>query len=234
MKVENFPGKDLKRIVFILLICVFLAVNNSPGNAQVQKRNMQANKAKPELKEEDSMQILKNVPHANMESDSLPLVSDGKISNLKETVKGLKEAGYTISEIVVVLKNDSFKAPQISIACLKAGYNGTKIFQALKKAGFSDRQAQAAVPAALRTKSQPLSVYMNDPDSVEAEMTLIEPNPFTSGKISSKPKAALQQGKKKTAAKINPLEVPVSVGVKFNGLGNWSDFQNNRFGTQRR
>ena len=231
MRIEIFPGKDFKRMIFILLICVFLAVSNSPGNAQVQKINMRADRSKPELKDEDSARTLKNVPHANMASDSLPLVSDGKISNLKETVNGLKEAGYTISEIVVVLKNDNFEAPQISIACLRTGCNGTKIFQALKKAGFSDRQAQAAVPAALRTKSQPLSVYTNNPDSVEAEMTLIQPNPFTSGDINSKPKTTIQQEKKKSISNINPMEVPVSVGVKFNGLGNWSDFQNNRFGT---
>ena len=231
MKVENFPGKDLKKVIFILLVCVFLAVSNSPGNAQVQKINIQADESKPELKDEHSVQTLKNVPHTNMTSDSLPLVSDGRISNLKETVKGLKEAGYTISEIVVVLKNDNYEAPQISIACLKAGYNGTKIFQALKKAGFSDRSAEAAVPAGLRTKSQLLSVYTNNPDSVEAEMTLIKPNPFTSGDINSKLKATIQQEKKKNSSNINPMEVPVSVGVKFNGLGNWSDFQNNRFGT---
>ncbi|MCK5492453.1 MAG: hypothetical protein KAJ14_05010, partial [Candidatus Omnitrophica bacterium] len=104
-----------------------------------------------------------------------------------------------------------------------------KIFQALKKAGFSERAAQAAVPAALRTQSQPLSIYTNNPDSVEAEMTLIEPNPFSSGDINSKPKAAIQQEKKKSSANVNPMEVPVSVGVKFNGLGNWNNFQNERF-----
>ncbi|MFH1093880.1 MAG: hypothetical protein V1739_06985 [Candidatus Omnitrophota bacterium] len=231
MKVENFPGKYLRVIIFLLLICFFLVVVNSPGSAQVQKVNVQADESKPELKDDDSSQTLKNVPHANMASDSLPLVSDTKIANLKETINGLKEAGYAIAEIVVVLKNDNYAAPQISIACLKSGYNGTKIFEALKEAGFSERQAQAAVPAALRTQSQPLSGYSNNPDSVQAEMTLIVPNPFTSGDINSKPKATIQQEKNKSNSNVNPMEVPVSVGVKFNGLGNWNEFQNNRFGT---
>ena len=231
MKVKMFPGKYLKKVIFILLIGVFLVVGNSPGSAQVQKINIKGNENKPEIKDADSAKALRNVPHASMTSDSLPLVSDGRISNLKETIKGLKEAGYTISEIVVVLKNDKYEAPQISIACLKAGYNGTKIFQALKKAGFSDRQAEAAVPAALRTQSQPLSVYTNDPDSVEAETSLIEPNHFTTGDLNLTPKTTIQKEKTKSSSRINPMEVPVSVGVKFNGLGNWNEFQNNRFGT---
>ncbi len=229
MKVEMFPGKN-HRYLILLLICLFLAFSNSPGNAQVDEINMHTIDTKPELKQENDKEILKNVPHTNMVSDYMPLISDTKISNLKETIKGLKEAGYTLDEIVAVLKNDSFKASQISIACLKAGYNGTNIFKALKKVGFSDRSAQAAVPAALRTKSQLFSTYTHDPDSVEAEAALIEPNPFTVGNINTKPKAIIQQEKKKTATKINPMEVPVSVGVKFNGLGNWGDFQNNRFG----
>lgn len=231
MKVAMFSGKCFKKVIFLLLICLFWVVSDSPGNAQVQKMNLQEKESKPELKDKKNAKTLKNVPHANMASESIPLVSDGKISNLKETIKGLKEAGYTISEIVVVLKNDKYEAPQISIACLKAGYNGTKIFQALKKAGFSNRQAQAAVPAALRTESQPLSVYINNPDSVEAETSLIEPNPFTTGNVNSKPKATIQKEKKKSNNNINPMEVPVSVGVKFDGLGNWNEFQNNRFGT---
>ncbi|MCG2711067.1 MAG: hypothetical protein L6416_01880, partial [Candidatus Omnitrophica bacterium] len=219
-------------VIPALLICVFLVVSSSPGNAQVQKINMGVDESKPELKDDDSAQMLENVPHSNMASDSMPLVSDSKITNLNETVKGLKEAGYTLDEIVTVLKNDNYEAPQISIACLKSGYNGTKIFQALEKAGFSDRQAKAAVPAALRTESQPLSVYTTNPDSVKAEMALIEPNPFTSGEINSKSETAIGQEKEKSTSNINPMEVPVSVGVKFDGLGNWSDFQNNRFGTK--
>ncbi len=234
MKVEIFPGNYLKKMIFILLVCVFLVAGNSLANAQVEKINMRNKESKPELQDGDNVQILKNVPHTNMVSDSVPLVSDAKISNLKETVKGLKEAGYTISEIVVVLKNDNCEAPQISIACLKAGYNGTKIFKALKNAGFSDRSAQAAVPAALRTESQPLSFYTNKPDSVAAEMALIEPNPFTNGNVNSRSKSTIQKEKKKGALSINPMEVPVSVGIKFNGLGNWNNFQNNRFGLEGR
>ena len=231
MKVKRVSGNYVKKVIFILLIGAFLVAGNSPGNAQVQEINMQESKNKAESKDADNMQILKNVPHTNMSSDSLPLVSDGRISNLKETINGLKEAGYTLLDTVEVLKNDKYKAPQISIACLKSGYNGRKIFKALKKAGFSDRQAQAAVPAALRTQSQPLNIYTNNPDSVEAQTSLIEPNPFTKGDIAARPKAVIQKEKKKSSSNVNPMEVPVSVGVKFNGLGNWNEFQNNRFGT---
>lgn len=233
MKIKKFKDLIPKLSAFLFILCLVFMFETQ-AKAQVHDLNMNSDSEKPELQDEGSSAKVKNIPHSNITSDNVPLVSDAKVQSINETISGLKEAGYTLDEIVSVLKNDNYNAPKISIACLKAGYNGTKIFDALKKNGFSERSAEAAVPVALRTSAQPFVVYSADPNSVEAEMALIDPNPFSSGVIASNAqdgsaKAAIQEESKAGKADVNPLEVPVSVGVTFNGLGNWNAFQDERF-----
>jgi len=234
MKIEKFKTKITKLIMPVFIICLFFGLGLKTANAQGHNLKMQSGNEKAELNNDNNHGKVKNIPRPSITSDNVPLVSDAKVQGINETIDGLKDAGYTLDEIVSVLKNDNYNAPKISIACLKAGYNGSKIFQALKKNGFSNRAAEAAVPVALRTSTQPLVVYNANPDSVKAETALIEPNPFSSQAVKTKAqdntvKAVIQKGNNEKKSDVNPLEVPVSVGVTFNGLGNWNAFQDERF-----
>jgi hypothetical protein len=204
------------------------------GNCQAQRDEVmpagQGTAAKAELNDSTSQKVTK-VPYVNATGETIPLVADTQIVGIKETVTGLKEAGYSLNEIAVVLKNDKKSAPEISVACLRAGYNGTKVFEALQRSGFSSQAAEAAVPPALRTQGQLFSVHKNNPDSAAAEMAMIEPNPLRANTVKDTVVPVLQENRK-TASTINPIEVPVSVGVTFNGLSNWNSFQNERFGVK--
>lgn len=197
---------------------------------QLEQEMMSGNSgetAKPELVAGNTGSVAE-VPFSKVTAGSMPLVSDAKVETIHQTVSGLKEAGYSLDEIVGVLKSDQKQAPQISIALLKQGYNGTKIYQSLLKAGFSERSAQAAVPPALRTREQPFVVYDGtDPDSVNAETAMITPNPFSKGTLATKQTDM-------SAVPVSQIAVPVSVGVTFNGLANWGEIQNNRFNADRR
>lgn len=226
--------------LFIAALYFILLYGCSVGLCQAERKDMfsgQDGSQKAELAD-SSAQTITNVPYVSSTSDSVPLVADAQIVSTSGTVSGLKDAGYSLDEIVGVLKNDKKSAPEISIACLKSGYNGTSIFKALKKAGFSETAAQAAVPAALRTQGQLFQVYSNNPDSVPAETAMIAPNPFNAqatkqdGAASeSEIKADPAKNTPHSSAANNAINVPVSVGVTFNGLGDWSTFQDQRFGT---
>lgn len=117
--------------------------------------------------------------------------------NSKETVLGLKNAGYTTEEIIATLKNDGKNALEISIACLNADLNGKEIHAALIKSGFSQVVADFAIPASLRQ---------------EAVMGQINP-------------AIISTGDNKN----NMVEQKNAISNNFVGLGDWNNFQNNRF-----
>jgi hypothetical protein len=228
--------------IILLITALYFILIYGGGVGLCQSENVlagQDNAQKAELTDAASQKVT-NVPYVSSTADSVPLVADAQIVGAKETVNGLKDAGYSLDEIVGVLKNDKKSAPEISIACLKSGFNGGKIFAALKKAGFSEAAAQAAVPTALRSQGQLFHVYTNNPDSVPAETAMITPNPFNAQKSENNTDhigAAAPEIKKDTATNVsaaaNQISVPVSVGVTFNGLGDWSTFQNQRFGTDQ-
>ncbi|MBU4304179.1 MAG: hypothetical protein KJ893_00910 [Candidatus Omnitrophica bacterium] len=181
----------------------------------------------PLAKETDNNKI-NQVPFTGS-SEEVPFVSDARVSNVKETVAGLKEAGYSLEDVVSILKNDNKGAPEISIACLSAGYSGTNIFNALKEAGFSGKAAEAAVPPALRTEGQIFSVYFDKTGKGNIDRTaMISPNPFSDGKVLTTT-GNVSAGNSTGQEIINPVQVKVSVGVTFNGLGDWNKFQNERF-----
>jgi len=236
MKLTLFSLYLLKILFCVMVVCCVM-LHTCPAQCQTGREEMYDNSIqdKPELTDNNSQKINK-VPYTKTGSNQIPLVADAHVSNTLETVAGLKEAGYSLDGVVVVLKNDTKKAPDISIACLKAGYNGTEIHSALLKAGFSKGAADAAVPPALRTKSQPFFMYTNDSSSDDPEQAMIEPNPFTTGVLSSSKqnKEINSVAQDDEGAGINPYEVRVNVGVSFNGLGNWNNFQNERFESQHR
>ncbi|RKY37519.1 MAG: hypothetical protein DRP78_00865 [Candidatus Omnitrophota bacterium] len=119
-------------------------------------------------------------------SAQMPYVPDAQISNdLKQVIRGLKEANYSLIEIVSFLKKDGYKAFEISIACLnhKFNYTGKQIYDALKKNGFSNKSVDAALPIALRNIGQVFAIKLKDNNN-SANNIFIKPNPFTNGIIS--------------------------------------------------
>ena len=151
-----------------------------------------------------------------------------------ETVLGLKEAGYGLDEIVSILKNDGQSAVEISIVCLNNDYNGISVFNALKDNGFSEAEAEMAVPPALMTESLAVGGYSASPDFISAGGVIIKTNPFLSGIDPSAQQDNINQGTTQGSNDqvddaVNPINVEVSIGVSFNGLGDWNKFQNQRY-----
>ena len=206
----------------LLYILLFIRT----GNCQpVDELSLHQPSAKKTVANEADTNKIKQVPYTGT-SEEVPFVSDARVSNVKETVVVLKEAGYSLEDIVSILKNDNKGAPEISIACLSAGYSGSNIFNALKESGFSGKAAQAAVPPALRTEGRLFSVYSDKTGKGNIDQTaMISPNPFKDGKVLE----TTGNVNNKASETINPVQVKVSVGVAFNGLGDWNKFQNERF-----
>ncbi|MBU4304178.1 MAG: hypothetical protein KJ893_00905 [Candidatus Omnitrophica bacterium] len=118
--------------------------------------------------------------------DSLPYVSDASsIACTKETVEGLRMAGYSLNEIVDNLAKNGNNAHTISMALLSTGdYSGQEIYTALlSNEKFSKREADAAVPLGIRNAGQLFSPFGNKNNSkyeTMAEDIRIQPNPFSS------------------------------------------------------
>jgi len=171
-------------IVCIIVLCIFVfnSIPFSQGSSiysgQVNS-TLQEGIDPNEYIEEDNMTI-NEVPYPLVTAD-MPLVSDAQVNSTKEAVIGLQEAGYGLDEIVVLLKADNKNASEISIACLspQVNYNGRDIHTALLNANFSQTEADAAVPVALRSEGQFFTTNTNDPSSVAAEELLIDPNPLS-------------------------------------------------------
>lgn len=239
-------GLDMKNISFlmtsvkylsVLLIILFLA---TCGYSQIQDNLLDDNtRADTQLSTDSDEPItVESNKYTNSTTDNIPLVSDAKVSGVQETVNGLKEAKYSLQEIVDVLANDDKNAAEISIACLRAGYNGREVYSALRNNdSFSENEVNAAVPPALRTEGQLFTLTASQNlDPVIVEMALIEPNPFTKGVIQSvdNDQPTIQSNNNTTSStEIDPIQVEVSVGVvSFDGLGDWKKFQNDRFNNE--
>ena len=216
--------------VLALLLVFIMSLNSQAADRQLQAN---AKKEKPEVTD-DKIGTLTDIPYAKEVSNDMPLVSDKKIpeAELKTSVSGLKDAGYELDEIVVILKNDDKSASQISYACLSCGYNGKEIYNALSSSGFKSREVDSAVPPALRTENQFFKVDSSNPDSVAAELSLISPNPFSGLEIKSNTEKTASLKNEETDKKqpeLNPVKVEVNVGITFDGLADWQKFQDQRF-----
>ncbi|MBU0633506.1 MAG: hypothetical protein KKB82_03320 [Candidatus Omnitrophica bacterium] len=130
---------------------------------------------------QDADNIVSNGVSYQPITKELPLVSDTELDVIKESVVGLKEANYTLNEIVGLLKADNKSASDISLACLssKANFKGADIYAALINAGFTKKEADAAVPVALRGEGQIFPVDTKEKNSIAAEEVLIAPNPLS-------------------------------------------------------
>ena len=90
------------------------------------------------------------------------------------------------------------------------------ISSSLINAGFSEQEAGAVIPSGLRVEGQVLNLTINSSDNLGV---VLESD------------TSIQNSDNKNS--IDVLEVPVSVGVTFNGLSNWNTFQDNRFNQER-
>ncbi|MBI4708288.1 MAG: hypothetical protein HY761_10265 [Candidatus Omnitrophica bacterium] len=228
---------DLINNIIKSLIVFFAVVFLTAGSAQSANQDilLQDNNEQPKegLTENDNT-IETEPAFGGASFDNIPLVSDVRVTNITDTVSGLKKSGYSLDTIASFLKNDEQSASDISIACLREGYNGMEIFNALQNAGFSERECDAAVPKALRTQGQFLSIFTKiNADSDNDNSAVISPNPFTKGVLKSDTMVSSNADNSSNGSVINPIEVPVSVGVTFNGLGNWNAFQDERHGINK-
>ena len=198
---EKITGKCLLYISIISFVIIF----DSFGVCQMDKINTsKETQQKEELKESDTVKV---IPYTQGISSETSTKTETSQTKLGQIVTGLKEAGYSLGEIAGILKNDNNDAQTISIACLKQGYTAGQVYSALLKAGFSRDVADKIIPASLRNDSNILTV-VGIADNIDAKVL---------------------QNDAEAATPAEVLEVPVSVGVTFNGLGSWGQFQDNRF-----
>ncbi|MFH1061543.1 MAG: hypothetical protein V1747_01495 [Candidatus Omnitrophota bacterium] len=222
MKLFGSQNLVIKNFISFYIFILFCLILNTPGICQIQKLDISGdNQEKAELSEGSSVNV---VPYTNGSSESLPLASDTKGAKLEQTVKGLNEAGYSLDEITTVLKNDNNEASVICIACLKQGFNGDQVFKSLIKAGFSKSSSEASVPAALRSEGKIFSITTNSSEAI---------NPGLLKNNSRNNESVMRKDINSAPAVSAGLEVPVSVGITFNGLGNWGAFQDNRFKSEK-
>jgi hypothetical protein len=217
MKLLRYSSLNIKYIISLFAVILFVFIINCQGICQMQGLAVSKdNQEKSELTETKAVNV---VPYTKGSSESQPQASDPQKVRLDQTVQGLKEAEYSLDQITTVLKNDNNEPAVISIACLKQGYSGDQVFKALIKTGFSKSSAESAVPSALRNEAQFLTINTDISQTSDVNIANTE--------------TVMLKEKKSASPANNGLEVPVSVGITFNGLGNWGDFQDNRFKTEK-
>jgi len=221
----------------VLCLVVLFIVLNIYTQSKCELNNTRSNEQQrelPVLVDEGQLGPANVVPYTATSSsvnyDHENIVYDQKT----ETVLGLKEAGYSLNEIVSILKNDGQTAVEISIVCLNNGYNGASVFNALKDNGFSGAESEMAVPPALMAESLAVGGYAASPDFISAGGVIIKTNPFLSGidtytQQDNINPGTTQQNNAQIDDSVNPINVEVSIGVSFNGLGDWNRFQNQRY-----
>lgn len=225
MKLIKFPRLNIKAAISLFIFILFVFIINTLGICQMQKLNMSGNsQEKTELNEDSSVKV---VPYTAGSSESVLIVTDTSGIKLDQIVRGLKEAGYSLDEIAIILKNDNNNCSAISIACLKQGFTGDKIYKSLINAGFSKNSAQSAVPLSIRQEEQFFGIATNINETMS--LGVLENSQVTSAEVDNKG----QNTKAVVGIPSDVLEVPVSVGVTFNGLSNWNVFQDDRFNTER-
>ncbi len=216
MKLFKFPSYIMKTFILLSIFILFGLIINGLGICQIPKlSNGSDQQQKAELREGNSVNV---VPYTKGSTGSFQSSSTTKGSKLEQTVKGLKDAGYSLDEITLILKNDKNDASTVGIACLKQGFSGQQIYKSLLKSGYSKNNADLAVPLSIRQEIQVLGISTNYNEAID--LGSVENS-------SAKIKAVENNNSNINAA--NGLEVPVSVGITFNGLGNWGSFQDGRF-----
>ena len=217
-----------KLLIFGLIISIILIgkIDISLGElAEINAYQGEEN-IRPQLGENQNV-ANKVVPYIALEEKGAYYPVENS-SHVLETVAGLKDAGYSLDEIVLILKNNDTSALTISSACLNNGYKGEMVFGALTRAGFGEREVQTAVPFNMRQVNVLAEPY--NPALISAGGVVIETNPF----IAVSHTQDVVSGDKSAYDNVAPVELEVSVGVSFDGLGDWRKFQNQRFESIRR
>lgn len=238
--------------VFIFYLLVIggneLSAQMSDNNFNTSGRN-----GKPILRDKSEL-MRHGIPYAGGEESKFK--DEGRV-RIKDTVTGLKDAEYTLDEIVYFLENQDHSALSISIACLDVSLNfkGKDIYVALIKAGFSKAEADFAIPAKLRNDSEmfyqnsinmPESKNQNVIQSAQALDKKELKQPLIKGQKRIKTTImTLRRSSVSTAQVVNVLkELGVSakdivgalVSIEediskagFRGLGSWTSFQDGRY-----
>ncbi|MCM8812509.1 MAG: hypothetical protein NC924_01065 [Candidatus Omnitrophica bacterium] len=168
----------------------------------------------------DSTPELQNVPFTAPESDHQSVAGKSAAQDMRATMAGLQEAGFTLPQIVVFLKNSGKSAAEIGMACIQAGFVGGTVFDALCQADFPLAAVEAAVPQTLRMNQPPVSLLNTGNTAGAAELF-------------SAAQSGLQQIEK-SSTEHPAVEMPATRGIQFNGLGNWRRFQEQRFPSQEK
>ncbi|MBU1086642.1 MAG: hypothetical protein KKD05_03900 [Candidatus Omnitrophica bacterium] len=222
MNFRKLPSHIIKNFSSVFIFILLGLIINRLGICQVQKLDSAKDQQqKAELTENNSVNV---IPYTEGASASLVGSSTTQGSKLEQTVKGLKDAGYSLDEVTVILKNDKNDASTVSIACLKQGFNGQQIYKSLLKSGYSKKSADLAVPLSIRQEIQILGISTNYNEAIDS---------FAGKNNAEKIEAKTQNNQVSLSVAENLMQVPVSVGVTFNGLSNWNSFQDKRFSDER-
>ncbi len=94
---------------------------------------------------------VKQVPYSSLGSEAAVEKGPGEVGAAKELASALKESGFELKNIVKMIKNStSASAGEISIICLSAGFESEQVHSALIQSGYTQKEANAAVPDHLR------------------------------------------------------------------------------------
>jgi len=221
MKLFKLPSFIIKSFISLFIFIIFVFIINGLGICQSEKfaNSSDREDLKTELKEGNSVNV---VPYTKGSTVSISPALITKGSKLEQVVKGLKDAGYSLDEVTLILKNDKNDASTVGIACLKQGFSGQQIYKSLLKSGYTKNSADLAVPLSIRQEVQILGISTNYNEAID--LSAVKNN-------TAKIEAIVKNDENSASNVSEALKVPVSVGITFNGLGNWNKFQNNRFGT---
>lgn len=208
------------------------AIAISIAHAQVTDVNRQTPDAQRRLAGNGRPEAPQEVPFTPGTLAGQPSDQSRQASGVRQTISGLRDAGYTLDIIVGFLKNSGCQAHEVSMSCLHAGYRGADIVTALKKSGFSEQVAEDTVPRTLRG-GMPADFPLSDEEMVGISNAVLssaaqgnDVMPLAIGQQSVLTQARFGRPAGATGEQIAPQ--PPSEGGTFNGLGSWNRFQNER------
>ena len=225
-----------------VIICFIFVVGNKNISAQMSdtKYGNSGNNGKPILRDKSDM-TRQGIPYAGLEKQVFH--NDGAKEKIKATVTGLKEAEYTLDEIVNFLEKQNYSAVSISIACLDVtlSFKGKDIHSALINSGFAQEEADAAIPAALRSDNKFLyqteEIILDKQDlrqpmimgreEIKSIITTLRRSSVSTPQV-VKVLKELGVSAKDIVMALNDIEDDISK-AGFRGLGEWKSFQDGRY-----
>jgi len=225
----------MKKYSVILTSFVVMAISViaiSAVNAQIADVNRQTPDAQHRQAGNGRLEAPQEVPFTPGTLAGQPSGQSRQDSGVRQTISGLRDAGYTLDIIVGFLKNSGCQANEVSMSCLHAGYRGADIVTALKKSGFSEQVAEDAVPRTLRG-GMPADFPLTEEQMVGISNAVMSAAaqgndlmPLAIGQQSVLTQSRFGRPANATGEQIAPQPPPE--GGTFNGLGSWNRFQTER------